>query len=85
MIGWLSVPITLFILFVICVLGAMLTYKSEEIYKETYNLSWHLMSLSDQKSFKIILIFAKDIKTLSAGLQTLNFETFYEVCNFKIY
>jgi hypothetical protein len=58
----------------------MLTSKGDEFYENLYNISWNSLSISDQKSLQIIILYAKKPKGLAAGITTLDFGTFMEVC-----
>lgn len=79
--GYLIVPVCAFQLFVPCVMSTVLKSKAENFYKNIYKLSWHLMSISDQKSVQLIMKYAFLPKQLSTGLSVLNMETFVEVKN----
>ena len=46
-------------------------------------MSWHLMSISDQKSMQLIMKYAVIPKQLSTGVKVLNMETFVEVRHFQ--
>lgn len=77
--GYLIVPTIAFQLIVPCVMGTVLTTKGENFYDHICKLSWHLMSISDQKSIQIIMTYAVLPKQLSSGIKILNMETFVEV------
>ena len=62
----------------------MLTVKGDEFYDEICKISWHTMSLRDQKSISLMISAARKSKDISFGLMKLNLESFLEVKITKI-
>ncbi|KAL7029971.1 hypothetical protein ACKWTF_006453 [Chironomus riparius] len=77
--GYVCAISTGFLIFLPCVLGSILISKGDEFYRKLYNISWHLLSISNQKSFKFIILNSKTSKGLAAGIQTLELTAFLEV------
>ena len=67
------------LIFLPCALGSILISKGDKFYENVYNISWNLLSTSDQKSLAFIILYAKKPKGLAAGITTLNLSTFLEV------
>ena len=60
-------------------MGTILTVKGDQYYDEICKVSWHSMSLRDQKSISLMMSAAKKSKDISFGLMTLDLESFLEV------
>ena len=61
----------------------MLISKGDEFYQNLYDISWHLLPITDQKSLIFIILNSKKSKGLAAGYRTLELSAFHEV-NYSI-
>ncbi|XP_070502402.1 uncharacterized protein [Chironomus tepperi] len=77
--GYLCALVTGFQLFLPCAFGSILVSKGEKYYHDLYNISWHLMSNSDQKLLRFIIFYSKRSKSLAAGIRILELSAFLEV------
>ncbi|KAL7029970.1 hypothetical protein ACKWTF_006452 [Chironomus riparius] len=77
--GYVCAVSTGFLIFLPCALGSVLISKGDEFYQNLYNISWHLMSISDQKSLKFIILNSKKPNGLAAGIRTLELSAFLEI------
>jgi hypothetical protein len=77
--GYLVSATCAFQLFVPCVLGTMLKVKGNELHGNVCKISWHLLSIPDQKSLQLILQFGETSKCLTAAHCPLDLQTFVEV------
>jgi hypothetical protein len=75
--------ITAFQIFVPCLLGTFLVHEGDKYFANLYNISWHLLSLSDQKSMTILLVFAIKPKSITMRLKVLDLQSFVDV-NIKV-
>ena len=71
--------IDVFQIFIPCLVGTILTVKGDDYYDEICKISWHTMSLRDQKSISLMISAATKSKDFSFGLMKLNLESFLEV------
>jgi hypothetical protein len=60
-------------------MSTVLMKKSEKFYDDICALSWHLLSVQDQKAIKLVMNHAKYPMQLTTGIKVLNMETFVEV------
>jgi hypothetical protein len=67
-----------------CTFGALLENKSERFLKKFEETSWERLSMSDQKSFKIIIQFAQRIELITCIIIPLNQNAMIAIYN-KIY
>lgn len=55
--------------------------QGDNYYTNLCSINWHLLSLSDQKSISLLMVFAINPKSITMGLKVLNVESFLEVKN----
>jgi hypothetical protein len=67
------------LIFLPCALGSLLISKGDKFYESLYNISWHLLSVSDKKTLALIILNSEKSKGLTAGIRTLEFSAFQEV------
>lgn len=74
-----------FQIFAPCLLGMFVLLKGDKYYENLCNISWHLLSLSDQKSLSLLLVTAIRPKSITMGIKVLNLQSFLEVILFGIF
>lgn len=53
--------------------------EGDKYYANLCHINWHLLSLRDQKSISLLMVFAINPKVITMGLKVLNVESFLEV------
>lgn len=82
--GYAILVMSLYQVFVPCLMGTLLIYKGEQFYDNIYNSLWYLLPVSDQKLILVLLCGAKRLQTMSAGLTVISLEQFVNVCEYFI-
>lgn len=82
--GYLILLMAAFQIFVPCLLGTLLLIEGDKHYLNLCNASWHLLSLSDQKSFSLLLVSATRPKSITMGVNVLDLESFVGVSSTEI-
>jgi hypothetical protein len=77
--GCLFLGVDAFQIFVPCLLGTFLIDYGEKYFENLYKISWHEMSLADQKSLSIILSSAIVPTQMTSGLNVLDLQSFVDV------
>jgi hypothetical protein len=77
--GYMILLVAAFQIFTPCLLGTLLINEGEKYFGHLCKITWHELSLSDQKSISIMLSSALRPKTISTGLKVLDFQSFVDV------
>jgi hypothetical protein len=83
--GYAFLLVTAFQIFVPCLLGMFLINEGDKYFKNLCNISWHELSLSDQKSLSIMMSAAIEPLKISTNLTVLDLQSFVDVIlNFNL-
>ncbi|CRK97284.1 CLUMA_CG010679, isoform A, partial [Clunio marinus] len=78
-IGYAFLVVTALQIFFPNLLGTVLIVAGDNYYNHLCNISWHMLSVSDQKSVLLLLVSAINPKKITAGLAVLQLQTFIEI------